>query len=165
MGCGHGFAWHFTWGQGFGYEETDSLVVDGNYLYVSGWTAGEETGCDIAVLKLDRKGNLVWARTWGTDGFDSADGQMVVDDRYLYVSGRIGGENLLAGDDAVVVKFSKENGDYLNLTTWGGTAFDDGLGMASDSSYLYVVGLTLSYGNGGQIFLLKYGKDINLVLE
>lgn len=157
--------WDFTWGQGFGYEETDGLVVDGDSIYLSGWTTGDKTSGDIAVLKLDRKGSLMWARTWGTEGFDSADGQMVVDDEYLYVSGRIGGDDLFAGGDAVVVKFSKEDSSYLNHTTWGGNAFDDGLGMASDGEHLYVVGLTLSYGDGGQIFLLKYDRDLNLIWE
>lgn len=90
---------------------------------------------------------------------------MVVDDERLYVSGRIEGDNLLAGGDAVVVTFSKDDGRYLSHTTWGGTAFDDGLGMATDGEHLYVVGLTLSYGNGGQIFLLKYDRDLNLIWE
>lgn len=157
--------WDFSWGQGFGYEETDGLVVDGDYIYLSGWTTSEKTGGDIAVLKLDRNGNLVWAKTWGTEGFDTADGQMVVNDEQLYVSGRIEGENILAGGDAVVVTFSKEDGRYLDHATWGGNAFDDGLGMTSDGEHLYVVGLTLSYGNGGQIFLLKYNRDLNLVWE
>jgi len=154
--------WTLTWGQGFGYEEADGLVVAGDYIYVSGWTTGEKTGGDIAVLKLDRDGHLVWARTWGTAGFDAADGQMVVDDDAIYVSGRVNATNMFFGGDAAVVKLSKENGDYLAHTTWGGAAFDDGLGMTSDGVYLYVVGLTLSFGNGGQIFLLKYDKDLQL---
>jgi hypothetical protein len=157
--------WNFTWGQGFGYEEVDGLVVDGDYIYISGWTTGEKTSGDMAVLKLDKEGKLIWAKTWGTDGFDEADGQMVVDKNAIYVSGRINATNLLFGGDSVVVKFSKENGEYLTHKSWGGTNFDDGLGMTSDETYLYVVGLTLSFGNGGQIFLLKYDKDLNLVWQ
>lgn len=157
--------WKFTWGQGFGYEEVDGLVVDGDYIYVSGWTTGEKTSGDMAVLKLDRDGNLIWVKTWGTDGFDEADGQIVVDEDTIYVSGRVNAPNMLSGGDAVIVKFSKESGDYLAHSTWGGTAIDDGLGMTSDGTYLYVVGLTLSFGNGGQIFLLKYDKDLNLMWQ
>jgi hypothetical protein len=157
--------WSFTWGQGFGYEEVDGLVADGGYLYISGWTTGEKTSGDMAVLKLDRQGNLVWAKTWGTDGFDEADGQMVVDENAIYVSGRINATNMLVGGDAVLVKFSKETGDYVAHETWGGANFDDGLGMASDGACLYVVGLTLSFGNGGQIFLLKYDKDLKLMWQ
>lgn len=160
-----GVLWEFTWGQGFGYEEVDGLVVDGDYIYISGWTTGEETGGDIAILKLDRQGNLIWAKTWGTDGFDEADGQMVVDEDTIYVCGRMDATNVFSGGDAVVIEFSKENGDYLAHVTWGDAFFDDGLGMTSDGTYLYVVGLTLSFGNGGQVFLLKYDKDLNLVWQ
>lgn len=157
--------WKFTWGQGFGYEEVDGLVVDGDYIYVSGWTTGEKTSGDMAILKLDITGNLIWAKTWGTDGFDEADGQIVVDEDTIYVCGRINATNMFSGGDAAIVKFSKESGDYLTHATWGGAAFDDGLGMTSDGTHLYVVGLTLSFGNGGQIFLLKYDKDLNLIWQ
>ena len=157
--------WEFTWGQGFGYEEVDGLVVDGDFIYISGWTTGEKTSGDMAVLKLDRKGNLIWAKTWGTEGFDEADGQIVVDKDTIYVCGRINATNVLSGGDAVIVKFAKESGAYLTHTTWGGTAFDDGLGMTSDGTYLYVVGLTLSFGHGGQIFLLKYDKNLRLIWQ
>jgi len=157
--------WSFTWGQGFGYEEVDGLVVDGGYIYISGWTTGKKTSGDMAVLKLDQEGNLIWAKTWGTSGFDEADGQIAADENAIYVSGRINATNMFLGGDAVLVKFSKENGDYLTHKTWGGANFDDGLGMTSDGTYLYVVGLTLSYGKSGQIFLLKYDKNLNLLWQ
>lgn len=154
--------WKFTWGQGFGYEEVDGLAVDGENIYLSGWTTGEKSDGDMAILKLDRKGSLLWAKTWGTDGFDSADGQMVVDRDAVYICGRVNGRDLLTGGDAALVKFRKDNGEYLAHTTWGGAAFDDGLGMTSDGQSLFVVGLTLSFGNGGQIFVLKYDKSLKL---
>lgn len=157
--------WSFTWGQGFGYEEVDGLVVKGDSIYVSGWTTGEKTSGDMAVLKLDWQGKLIWAKTWGTDGFDEADGQMVVSDQTIYVCGRINAASLLVGGDAVLAKFSAESGEYLTHTTWGGANADDGLGMTSEGEYLYVVGLTASFGNGGQIFLLKYDKDLKLIWQ
>jgi hypothetical protein len=157
--------WEFTWGQGFGYEEIDGLVVQDGFIYLSGWTTGEQTGGDIAVLKLDLDGSLIWAKTWGTAGFDTADGQMVVDDEAIFVSGRVEGANMLFGGDAALVKFSKQTGDYLEHTTWGGANFDDGLGLTGDGEFLYVVGLTLSFGDGGQIFLLKFDHDLKLLWE
>ena len=157
--------WTFTWGQGFGYEEVDGLVVNGDSIYVSGWTTGEKSQGDLAILKLDRSGKLIWAKTWGGEEFDEADGQMVVDQGAIYVTGRFGGANLIAGGDAVLAKFSKQTGDYMTDVTWGGAGTDDGLGMTSDGTFLYVVGLTTSYGQGGQIFLLKYTKDLKLVWQ
>ena len=37
--------------------------------------------------------------------------------------------------------------------------------MTSDESSIYEVGLTLDLGSGGQIFLLKYDKDLNLLWQ
>jgi hypothetical protein len=156
--------WSFTWGQGFGYQEVDGLVADGDFLYISGWTTGEKTGGDAAVLKLNRTdGSLVWSKTWGTDKFDSADGQMVVDENYVYISGRTDAENALIGGKSYIAKFDKSTGEEVDYSTWGGPIFNDGLGMTSDGTFLYVVGLTLGFGNGSQIFLLKYDKALKLV--
>jgi hypothetical protein len=158
--------WSFTWGQGFGYEEVDGLTADGDFVYISGWTTGEATGGDIAILKLNKSdGGLVWAQTWGTNQFDSADGQMVVDENYIYISGRIEANSALIGGKSVLVKLSKDTGVYLNHCTWGGPIFNDGLGMTSDGISLYVVGLTFGFGNGSQIFLLKYDKELNLLWQ
>jgi len=154
--------WEFTWGQGFGYEEVDGLIVEDDAIYVSGWTTSEKTGYDIGVLKLDRQGNKVWESVWGTEGFDSADGQMVVTEDSIYVSGRVNGANMFAGGQAVVVRFAKETGAYLQHATWGQAAFVDGFGMTSDGTWLYVVGITLKLGKGNQVFLLKYDPELNL---
>ncbi len=158
--------WSTTWGQGYGYEEVDGLVADGAYLYVSGWTTGESSSGDLGLLKLNwADGSLVWSNTWGTQKFDEADGQMVVDEDFIYVSGRLDATNVLLGGEAVVAKFSKETGEYVDHRTWGGPVFSDGLGLTSDGEFLYVVGLTLDFGNGGQIFLLKYDRSLNLVWQ
>jgi hypothetical protein len=156
--------WTFTWGQGFGYEELDGLVVDGEDIFISGWTTSETTGGDLAIHRLRRDGSVVWTQTWGTEGFDSADGQMVVDESSIYVSGRVEGENMLWGGDAALVQFDRQSGAYLAHTTWGGPSFDDGFGMTSDGEALYMVGLTIAQGNG-QIFVLKYTKTLELEWE
>jgi hypothetical protein len=154
--------WDFTWDQGFGYEEVDGLVVEDDAIYLSGWTTGKDTSNDIAVLKLDRDGSLVWAQTWGGDGFDTGDGQMVVDENAIYVSGRYNGTNILMGGQSVLVKFDKGTGTYLDHALWGSTVFSDGLGSTSDGSHIYVVGLIIANGNG-QIFILKYDRELNLL--
>lgn len=158
-------AWEFTWSQGFGYEEVDGLVADGDYLYLSGWTTGETTGNDLAVLKLDRQGNLIWANTWGGGGWDQADGQMVVDADAIYVAGRYDGENYLLGGQGLLARFSKQTGEYLSHTVWDGPIGTDALGMTSDGIYLFTVGLTVDRGNGGQIFLRKWDKNLKLIWE
>jgi hypothetical protein len=158
-------AWNFTWGQGFGYEEVDGLVVENDSIYLSGWTTGKNTGNDVAVLRLDLEGNLMWASTWGGNGWDEGDGQMVVDKDAIYVAGRYNGTNIILGGKGLIVRFSKETGEYLSHTTWGGPLGTDALGMTGDGEFLYAVGLTVDQGNGGQIFLRKYNKSLNLIWE
>lgn len=157
--------WDFTWGQGYGYEEVDGLVVEEDSIYLSGWTTGKTTGNDVAVLKLDLKGNLIWSKSWGGKGWDEGDGQMVVDKDTIYVAGRYNGTNIILGGEGLIVRFSKETGEYLSHTNWGGPLGTDALGMTSDDEFLYAVGLTVDQGNGGQIFLRKYDKSLNLIWE
>jgi hypothetical protein len=90
---------------------------------------------------------------------------MVVDDDTIYVAGRYDADNMLAGGDSLLAAFNKSSGDYLWHRTWGNKGFDDAFGMASDGTDLYVVGLTLTHGDGGQIFLIKYDKSGSEVWE
>lgn len=156
--------WDRTWdGGGNGYDEVDGLVVDGNSLYVAGWANGTSTWYDVQVLRFDVNGTAVWNSTWGTPNIDEANGQIGVDDNYVYVVGRC---NALPpfglGGDAVLVAFNKTDGRYAWNVTWGGAALDDAYGMTTDSGHIYSVGITNSFG-GNRIFLLKYDKTGSLV--
>ena len=102
--------WETTYDQGYGYEEVDGLVADGDEIYVSGWTTSQENGNDVGLLKLDRQGTILWSRSWGSPGWDQADGQMAVDDEYIYISGRYNGKDYLSGGYGLLACFSKESG-------------------------------------------------------
>jgi outer membrane protein assembly factor BamB len=154
--------WEFTWGQGFGYEEVDGLIVEEDAIYISGWSTSEGDDYDIAVLKLDRQGGKVWETVWGSDGFDSADGQMVVTADSIYVSGKLNADNMLLGGDAYVARFSKDSGEYQEHYTYEGGLTSDGLGMTSDGEFLYVVGMDFIAGEGNQVLVLKLDFDLNL---
>jgi hypothetical protein len=156
--------WDLTWDGGFGYEELDGLVVDGDTIYAAGWTTGETTGNDLAVLKLDRQGRLTGSRTWGTPFWDEANGQIVVGPQYVYVAGRYNAPSELTGGDAVLAAFDKHTLEYAWHQTWGGMELDDAYGMIDDGEHLYLVGLTLSFG-GSHIFLLKYDLDGTLLWD
>lgn len=157
-------AWEFTWDQGFGYEEIDGLVVDEESIYVAGWTTGQATGNDLAVLRLTLDGHIVWTTTWGTPQWDEANGQIALIDGIVYVAGRYGAPSELAGGDAVLAAFDAATGQYLWHRTWGGTAVDDALGLAGSDTTIAVVGLTTSFG-GSRIFLLTYDRAGNLLWD
>ena len=154
--------WSQTLDGGHGYDEVDGLVVYENSLYVTGWTTGAGTQNDIAVLRYDLNGTLLWNRTWGTPGWDEANGQAGVDENYIYVVGRYNAPNMIAGGDAVLVAFNRTDGNYAWHTTWGGDKLDDAFGMAMDSRSIYSVGITSSFGND-LLFLLKYTKTGTLL--
>lgn len=160
--------WEFTYDQGFGYEEVDGLVADGEYIYISGWTTSEITGNDVGVLKLDRQGNLLCAQAWGSPGWDQADGQMVVDEEYVYLTGRYNGQNYLFGGYGLLAKFRKDTGEYAGHIVWDDSQFYDGYGMTSDGTYLYITGITIvpkGLSGDGQVFVQKWDKDFNLLWE
>jgi len=156
-------AWSQTWDGGHGYDEVDGLVAEGNSLYVAGWTTGASTQNDFAVLKYDVNGTLLWSRSWGTAGWDEANGQIGVDENCIYVAGRYDAPSMTWGGDAVLVAFNKTDGSYLWHTTWGGDNIDDAFGLTIDSSYIYSVGITSSFNNSDFIFLLKYDKTGSLM--
>ncbi len=157
--------WEFTWGQGYGYEEVDGLVVEEDAIYISGWSTSQGDNYDIAVLKLDRQGNKIWESVWGTTGFDSCDGQMVVTDDSIYVSGKLDADNMFFGGQAYVARFSKDTGEYLQHYTYDGGVASDGLGMTSDGEALYVAGMDFINGEGNQLLVLKLDFDLNLLWD
>lgn len=156
--------WEFTWDQGFGYEEIDGLVVDDEAIYIAGWTTGQTTGNDLAVLRLSLDGQLDWCTTWGTPQWDEANGQIAVIDGTIYVAGRYGAPSEIVGGDAVLAAFDTGTGAYHWHRTWGGVAVDDAFGLIGGDSTVGVVGLTTSFG-GSRIFLLCYDSAGNLQWE
>ncbi len=166
--------WSTTWDQGFGYEEVDGLVVEDDGIYVTGWTRGDSTGMDIAILKMDLDGNVLWSNTWGTEMREHQDGHIVIDDSIIYVAGlyggsEIGGSCLLPDLDgqALLAKFSKTDGSYISHTTFGRDDswcnFENALGMASDGEYLYLTGITTVANNDNNIFIAKYDKNLRQI--
>ena len=86
-----------------------------------------------------------------------------------------GGNLLLAGSvgsfdtgdyEALLLKFSPE-GSLLWQTTWGGPYWESAQGVCADcEGYIYVVGMTNSYGAGWEdMLLLKYSPDGALLLQ
>lgn len=134
--------WDFTWDQGFGYEEIDGLVVETDGIYFSGWTTGDGTSNDALVGKVSLDGNLVWWNSYGTAGWDEANGHLVADEDFLYIAGRQNGDTILTGGDGLLAAFDKADGSPAWNVTWGEPgALEDALGLTTDGSRLYTVGI------------------------
>ena len=152
-------------GGGAGEDSGTAIAVDSSgAAYVTGSTGssdfntvgeieGDSGGADAFVSKLTPAGDALEFSTYlGGDASDGADGIAVDSSGAAYVTGRTDSTDFntvgeIEGDqplqDAFVSKLSPA-GDVLEYSTYlGGDAFDDGSGIAVDSSgAAYVTGRT-----------------------
>lgn len=148
----------------YGYEEIDGLSIQPEGIYFTGWSQGPGANNMNAIIqKISLSGTLDWSVTWDYDSLgrhDGANGHLVMDDDYIYIAAHINRTNLLSVDgDGALVCFNRTDGTYQWETTWGGSSYDDALGLTmSSDSMLYMVGHTGSYGNGAQVYLNKYNR-------
>ncbi len=147
----------------FGYQEIDGLMIQPDGIYVSGWTQGQTTSMDFLVQKIDLSGNPLWINSWDYNSFgkfDGGNGHMAMDNNFLYVAGHVNRANIASFDGQMdLACFNRSNGTYQWNVTWGGSSYDDGLGLTmSSDSMLYVVGYTGSFGNGSQTYFNKFSR-------
>jgi hypothetical protein len=146
-------AWNMTWG-GSKYDEGDSIVLDtqGN-LYCVGVTESFGAGTyDFAVVKFYPNGTRAWNTTWGGSDVDAAYGIVLDTQSNLYCIGftRSFGAGL---DDFALIKFYP-NGTKAWNTTWGGSGWDEGIGIVLDTQgNLYCGGV---YNNGAGVLIKFY---------
>lgn len=162
--------WTFVWDQGYGYEEVDGISLHPDGIYLTGWSVGNGTKVDVLVMKIDYSGKLIWQNTWGGIGArdDHQDGHIVVDDSMIYVSGLYNGTpNLGWEGSALLAKFDKNNGNFVDSLTYGRqdtwSNAENALGMTSDGIFLYVTGYTTTSLNNWDIFVGKFDKNLNQI--
>jgi len=144
--------WH--WAQGFGSAADDyafGLAVDaaGNN-YVGAWFQGTVQfgntsltsfgDVDIAVIKLDNAGNVLWVRQAGSTTFDCCNGIAVDAGGNVYITGsftdtaQFGDISVTSdGQNDIYVAKLDSDGTWQWVSTAGGTAFDRGRDIALDS--------------------------------
>jgi len=159
-----------TWGGAGGdVAEAAATSADGS-SYVVGITdsfAIDQFGnpsARIFVVKFAADGSLNWQRIWnGTTirGLGRPDVAVSVDGS-VYVTG-VTADN---GNDAVLLKFDA-SGALLWERSWGGTASDESLAVAtaSDGS-AYIAGTATSFGpSSAGLFVVKFDSAGNLVWQ
>jgi len=166
--------WQRTIDRGYGYEEVDGVGSDDSSIYVSGWSVGDTSAnidIDAFIRRYDKQGNVVWSTYWGTDSTDHADGQLAMDDNFIYVTGLYKGVPNpffigLSGFDgnAMLAKFWKKDGKFLKASLLGSrdttyTNFENALGMTKSGNFLYLTGVTTIGKDNNQMFVAKV--DLN----
>ncbi len=151
--------WSRTWG-GPGEEIGYSVWGDNNYVYTCGSTKSYGAGSyDLALIKWDPAGNIVWNRTWGGThddyGFD-----VWWDGNYLYTSGKSNsGSSSL---DIALVKWNP-NGTIVWNHTWGGAYEERGSAVAGNNVSLYTCGAAYTSGGWTDLVLVRW-TDTGTVL-
>lgn len=151
------------WCKTFGGVQPDggravNETADGGFI-ITGYTFSHGTGdADILVVKVDQKGGLVWARSFGGAGTEYGYGCKAVEDGYV-----IAGYTTSFGEgsrDIYILKLDF-NGEEIWSKSYGGPSWD--VGMAVDGSNkdgYYVCGYTHSFGEGEEdIYVIKTDPD------
>jgi len=152
------FNWAYTWG-GEGYDESNAVTVDvlgdvfvvGRFNDMVDFNPGDGVANrasngynDVFLTKFDYDGDFSWVLTWG--GTASEEGRAVAVDGYgnILVSGTFDGsvdfdpgtgidEHASNGQVDIFVSKFDYNGDFSWARTFGGSLYDDNLGVSGDT--------------------------------
>jgi uncharacterized delta-60 repeat protein len=158
--------WQKAYG-GSGWDSAESVrqTSDGGYV-VAGLTGSYGAGSyDYWVLKLNSDGNIIWQKTYGGSGGDSAGSVRQTSDGGYVVTGT----TVSFGEGSVdywVLKLNSD-GDIVWQKTYGGSGGDsaESVRQTSDGGYI-VAGYSASFGDGSYDFwVLKLNSNGGVVWE
>jgi hypothetical protein len=149
----------------------------GDNSYVTGYFYGSATfgsttlfssgNADIFIAKLDTNGNYLWAKQAGGTNYDIA--QAIATDSsgssyvtgYFYGSATFGSTTLVSsGNKDIFIAKLDTNGNYLWAKQAGGTSYDVGIGIATDSNgNSYVTGYFADTANFNSTSLVSSGNE------
>lgn len=157
--------WERHWG-GVNNDNGNGGYTDStNNIYLVGSTrsfGADLINGDCFVAKYDEDGSLLWNRTWGTPGVDSAMDVLVDSSFNVYISGY--SNNGGNGRDVLYLKYNI-SGDLQFAFNWGGIGTDTGYGIEETATGNIVLsGQTSSFGAGStDIFVLYYSAAGSLI--
>jgi hypothetical protein len=146
-----------------------SVYVVGAFMGDADFTVAQSTShgsYDVCLLKFDTSGVIQWVRTWGGSGKDGGLDAAADSDGNVYVTGFFtdtpdfdpgAGVASFASnglEDAFLSKFTAD-GDLLWVRVWGGSGWDNGLGVTVDpAGNVYLTGEfmgTVDFDPGSEI--------------
>jgi len=137
--------WNITWG-GKDWDGASAVYGSNGAIYLTGYTRYyNSSNTDVFLLKVAENGTIIWNRIWGGPNIDEGTDLIVVGSNVYIVGDTTSWGN--GGHDCLILKYDI-NGTFIWNITWGGVNDDIAYGIASDLSYLYVSGVTESFGAG-----------------
>ncbi len=158
---------NFVWSKTYGGVKPDFInhmlaTSDGNYLLV-GYSQSYGGGdCDVLLLKIDPAGNLLWLKTYGGWGNDQGFDVIATDDGNYMIAGSSNSASMSDYDTYLVKIDPSGNAIWSKWIGGGGNDFGSSLKQCPDGGYA-VIGTTLSFGAGGDAYLIKTDASGNSV--
>jgi uncharacterized delta-60 repeat protein len=149
-------------GLGNDYDAPYGIALDGSAnVYVTGTSAGDESGLDYTTIKYNTDGQQQWAKSYNGSGnsYDAAMALAVDTSGDVYVTGLSTAQNGLG--DCVTIKYDTE-GTQQWAKTYDGAANgnDFGNSVAIDTSgNVYVTGSSAGADKGQDYLTIKYDSS------
>ncbi|MEO0181620.1 MAG: hypothetical protein ABIM74_06075 [candidate division WOR-3 bacterium] len=143
-----------------GVERLHSIcqTQDGGYI-LSGRSNSFSSGDDdVFILKIDKVGNLIWARTYGGPDADIGNiGTLTEDGGYLLLGET---RSFGQGENDVLILKVNQNGDVEWAETFGSPGYDAGISVIQAHDGGYVITGYTGFGAGAvDLLALKIGPD------
>ncbi len=148
-GCDNG--WAETWGTTRTDIARTVVTDDEGYSYVCGHSSINYVNKDPWLRKYDPCGVMLWDFTWGGPFADYAWKVAVDPSGFVYVIGCYRGtvdfnpgadvyELVSAGMRDVYLSKFDSDGNFVWAESWGGTRHDNGYGVCTDATHVYITG-------------------------
>ena len=157
------------WIKEYGGPGDDSAVRidhDGQNLIIAGYTSdllGEQHygSNDIAVLKLDLNGTVIWQRQFGTEGSEAAYGLAIGSEGQILLSGRIDeaswDDRMNEYGDAFLLQLSP-TGEMVHVQQYGSDGRDEFVDVLFDHNDICVAGYIDMGRDGG-------GENLDILVD
>ncbi|MBL4657654.1 MAG: hypothetical protein JKX73_06610, partial [Flavobacteriales bacterium] len=145
------------WAKQFGGTEMDAgtevlETLDGGYI-IAGETESFGSGkLDICLIKTDKSGNKLWAKTYGGAGHDQIGAITELGDGRIAVVGKTTRGNS-KNVQALLLMLDK-NGNQLSSQGFGGSGIDIGVSVIPSGTGLIIGANSMSFGAGGMDLLV-----------
>ena len=155
------------WTKIYGGSNEDRLravqqTTDGGYILVSETLSFGAGSADVYLVKTDSSGNLMWTKTYGGSAADYGYSvRQTLDEGYI-IAGYT--SSFGTGMSDVYLIRTDSIGDISWAKTYGGNSSDFGYSVRQTTDEGYIVaGYTESFGNAGDVYLLRTNSDGNLL--
>jgi len=144
------------------YNSSNSIAIDseGN-VYVTGTSAGNNSGLDIILIKYNSTGSSLWTKRFnGTANSDDEAAAVWVDGfGNVYVSGTV--SNTGTAKDIVIIKYNSGGGQMWAVIYNGNSNLDDvAKSMVVDNAgNIYLTGYTSSPSSSQDFVTIKYNSN------